>query len=79
MKEIDEKVLQDIFNAVVKHFELWDDEWLSDISFTCLSRYFVGVRHALCIACDLDCDSCFSIANFFDKKTHEYFGGKESE
>lgn len=79
MKNIDEKVLQDIFNAVVKHFELWDDEWLSDSSFTCLSRYLVGARHALCIAFDLDCDSRFLIADFFDQKTHEYFGGKESE
>lgn len=79
MKQIDEKVLQEIFDIIVDHFALLDKEWLSDNSSMYLSRYLVGARYALCIIFSLDYDSCHLIEEFFEQKTNEYFGGNESE
>lgn len=79
MDKIDKKVLQDVFDAIVNHFEILVNECHCDISFTDFSRYLVGVRYALCIAFGLDNDSRTLMAEFFEQKTNEYFGGKESE
>lgn len=79
MKKIDENVLQDIFDVIVDYYALKDKEWLSDSSFTCLKRYLVGARYALCVAFGLDYDSFILIEEFFKQKIDEYFGGKESE
>lgn len=72
MKKIDEKVLQGIFDDIVRHFEC-----LGETSYDDLERYLIGARYALYKATDYN--PCICIGDFFEQKLDEYFGGKESE
>lgn len=75
MKKTDEKVLQDVFDVIVEHFEFMN-ECRCDLSSKDFKRYLIGARYALTIALHLDFESNVFVGDFFNKKLDEYFGGQ---
>lgn len=74
MKKIGEKALQNVFDALVHHYEdLISDGVHRDSDDFLL--YLIGARYALDVALDLDIDSSSSMHKFFDEKFDEYFEG----
>lgn len=79
MKNFDEKVFQDVFDAIVRYCEWLEYECHHSMSYDDVNRYVTGARYALNIVLDHDYDSCVRLRDLFNQKLDDYFGGKESE